>query len=342
MAILGPDPVADRVAGGVEMNRRIVVRRATLGALAAGLVPLAAAGAGASPDNSPGLCRSNFGERGPSSGPIVGEAPPGDPMTVSVGWDPGDWPEGQLGRIVTCVSVDGHAVPSLTNTTVGPPNTGSLTLNLTLPEGSPGALVCEQSLLVGDKGAEGRTRPTSPVCFKLRAPEPASAPTDRSGRPVGSGGRTADGSSSASAGAGSPTTPAIRPAPNAAHAPGPIAPAPAPDPRSTPPARAGYEATANPLRGLAGRGTAAIAGELARSGAAIPSATATAPAPVRRAATAPGRAVARPVATAGAPATALPRTGLESHIPLAGAGGFLALGGLAVMFGTPARRRRPG
>jgi len=88
----------------------------------------------------------------------------------------------------------------------------------------------------------------------------------------------------------------------------------------------------------------AIAGELSRSGAAIPSVPAAAvPGPVRRAATASGRAVARPTATAtaGAPATALARTGLESHIPLAGAGGFLALGGLAVMFGAPARRRRP-
>ena len=72
------------------MNRRIVVRRATLGALAAGLVPLAATGAGATPDNSPGLCRSSFGEQGPAGGPIVGEAPPGDPMIVSIGWNPGE------------------------------------------------------------------------------------------------------------------------------------------------------------------------------------------------------------------------------------------------------------
>src|SRR5205807_7252341 len=51
---------------------------ATLGALAAGLLPLGAAGAGAASDNAGGLCRSSFGDRGPTGGPIVGEAPPGD------------------------------------------------------------------------------------------------------------------------------------------------------------------------------------------------------------------------------------------------------------------------
>jgi hypothetical protein len=49
---------------------------------------------------------------------------------------------------------------------------------------------------------------------------------------------------------------------------------------------------------------------------------------------------ASPVATdaAGAPATALARTGLENQIPLAGAGLLLALGGAAIMFGEPRRR----
>ena len=321
------------------MNRKTVVGRATLGALAAGLVPLAAAGAGAAPDSSPGLCRSMFGDRGPSGGPIVGEAPPGDPMVVSIGWDAGDWPEGRLGRIVTCVSVDGRAVPSLTNTTVSPPNSGSLTLNLALPDSSPGALVCEQSVLVGDKGADGRIRPTSPVCFKLRAPEPASPPPGRAGH---SGGRTIEMSPSPAAPAAG-TTPAIRPAPSP-YAPAPVSPAPVPNPVSTPPARAAFEAATGP-RPPAARPTSPMAGETARSGAALatPAARSAAAAatPARKAtATAAAAAAVRSRRTAvGAPAGALPRTGLESHIPLAGAGGFLALGGAAVMLGAPRRRR---
>jgi hypothetical protein len=43
---------------------------------------------------------------------------------------------------------------------------------------------------------------------------------------------------------------------------------------------------------------------------------------------------------AATPATALARTGIDNHVPLAGAGGFLALGGAAIIFGAP-RRRRP-
>jgi len=324
------------------MNRRIVVGRVTLGALAVGLVPLAAAGAGASADNSAGLCRSAFGERGPTGGPIVGEAPPGDPMTISVGWNPGDWPDGTLGRIVTCVSLDAHAAPWMTNTTVAPPNTGSLVLNLTLPDGAPGSLVCGQNLLVGDRTAAGRTRPTSPVCFKLRAPEPASPPA-RSAR--SGAGRTVAGSPPAGPAAGG-TTPAIRPAPTARTA-GPPAPATASAPASTPPARAAHEAPG------ARRPSAAMPDELARSGAALapaaasaaPAGAATPPASAASAAKRSASAATRPAAaagtaTAGAPATALPRTGLENRIPLAGAGGLLALGGASIIFGTPGRRRR--
>ena len=152
------------------MKRTGVVRHATLGALVTGLVPLTAAGAGAGPaGGSPAaLCRTAYGERGPTGGPVVGEGPSGDPMSVSIDWEPGDWSDG-LREIVTCISVDGRAVPALAISTVGPPNTGSITLSLTLPAGEPGSLVCEQSVLVGTGATEGRTRPTSPVCFKLRA-----------------------------------------------------------------------------------------------------------------------------------------------------------------------------
>src|SRR5581483_11840947 len=47
-------------------------------------------------------------------------------------------------------------------------------------------------------------------------------------------------------------------------------------------------------------------------------------------------------ATGGAPAAALPRTGLTSHIPLAGAGGLLAIGGAAIVLGEPRRRTAAG
>jgi hypothetical protein len=248
-------------------------------------------------------------------------------MTVSIGWEPAAWSDG-LRQIVTCVGVDGHGVPALTTVTDAPANTGSLALTLNLPSGEPGSLVCEQSVLVGAGADEGRVRPTSPVCFKLRA---ADAPP-----PTRAGGRTSDGapapdpaSPAANSLAGPPARtpngsgPAGPPSPVSSGAPGPRARnrMGSPDPASsTPPARAAFEAaSAAPAPG--GR----------RAAVAIPTAT--------PATTPPVIPSARPT-TAGAPATALPRTGLDDHLPLAGAGGLLALGGLAIVLAEPRRRTR--
>ena len=310
------------------MKRNAVVRHVTLGALVTGLVPLTAPGAGAGPNDgsAAALCRSTFGDRGPTEGQVVGEGPSGDSMMVSVGWNPQDWPK-DIGRIVTCVSVDGRAVPELATSAVGPPNTGSLMLDLTLPPGEPGALVCEQSVLVGKDDAPGRTPPTSPVCFKLRAPDPPP--------PTRAGGRTTAGPP-----APGPVAPVGPPAPPA---PGPVAPvrppappapvsppvavpkapitppAPRPGPRSAPPARAAFEAAV---------------GATPRP----PARPATAAAPAARAETAAPAASPASGDPAAAPATALARTGIDEHIPLAGAGVLFAFGGLAIMFGEPRRR----
>ncbi len=308
--------------------KRKAIRHVTLGALVTGLVPLTAAGAGAGPAGGSGgaLCRSTFGDRGPAGERVVGEGPTGDPMSVTIGWEPGDWPDG-LRQIVTCVSVDGHGVSALTMATVAPPNTGSLTLGLTLPPGEPGSLVCEQSVLVGSGAAEGRNRPTSPVCFKLRAADPPP--------PTRSGGRTSDGSPSPTSHPAAPApprpatptrgTPARPPTPSPTapvSAPAPR-PGPTPDPASTPPARAAFEAGAR----------AAVPAARA-AGAAAPTRKA---GPVVAATVAKAPTAALPAAT-GAPATGLVRTGVDHHIPLAGAGGLLAFGGVAILFGEPRRR----
>jgi hypothetical protein len=320
------------------MKRTTVVRHVTLGALATSLVPLTALGAGAGQHDgsAAGICQTTFGDRGPAVGRVVGEGPSGDSMVVSVGWDPQDWP-GDIGRVVTCVSVDGRAVPELAVSTVEPPNTGSLMLDLKLPAGEPGSLVCEQNVLVGKNDAPGRTRPTTPECFKLRAADPP-APTLSGGRTIGDApapDRGPGGGPPAGNGPAGPPAPAGR---DREVTPGPAAPlgppasaaraaagfrpdrAPAPDPASTPPGRAACEAA-----GAAGTPTPRTSAPAA---------------PARTAAAAPATPAASPVATdaAGAPAAALARTGIEHQIPLAGAGLLLALGGAAVMFGEPRRR----
>ena len=309
------------------MKRKAVVRNVTLGALATSLVPLTAPGAGAGQHggSAAGICRSAFGERGPAAGPVVGEGPTGDSMVVSVGWNPEDWP-GDIGRVVTCVSVDGRSVPELATSTVEPPNTGSLMLDLTLPAGEPGSLVCEQSVLVDDRDAPGRIPPTSPACFKLRASDPPA--------PVKSGGRT---SADAPAPARSPAGPSAVSTPGPAGPPAPVGP-PASGARTPAGSRPARSAASEPASTPPGRPAVQAASALSGT----PTARTTAPAaPVRTAATDTAAAPAvSPVATdaAGAPAAALARTGLENQIPLAGAGLLLALGGAAIIFGEPRRR----
>lgn len=400
------------------MGRSGVIGHMGVAALAIGL-PLTSAAAGsaapAPPPAAPdGVCRAAFGPRGPAGGPVVGEGPSGDPMSVTVAWDPGEWPTG-LREIVTCLSVGGHALPELSSITVAPPNAGTVTVNFTLPAGEPGSLVCEESVLVGTGSTEGRTRPTEAVCFKLRAAQDAVAPG-------GPGATGPDGSPLADRPHATP--PAVLPpmTPAAPHPPvrirrpempppahRRIAP-PAARPPLVPPAAspAARPPVARPAASPAAGGPAAPAAptELARrfpagllgpvpaplpafgppiaplpaDGPAVPTRTAPAPpavvAPGRAALEAPARATrpssglsgsraparvgsavrARPLtsdgrplaapapglpATGGGPVAALPRTGLTSHIPLAGAGGLLAIGGAAIVLGEPRRRSRP-
>jgi hypothetical protein len=295
------------------MNRRALVRNVILGALVTGLAPLLGAGVdtAAAAESPAALCQSTFGEKGPAGGSVVGEGPSGDPMSTTIGWDPVDWSDG-LREVVTCVSVGGRGLPAMTTSRPTPSNDGSLVISLTLPPGEPGSLVCEQSVLVGAGDAAGRHRTTSPVCFKLRGGE----------SPLGAGGLLAGGPVSPfPAPPANPTAPGVKP---------PVS-GPRPNPSSTPPARAAFEAARGPVGLPVARPAPAPKPSAAPAASAAPSLKAGRPA-----------AAATPAATTptGAPPAALARTGLDNHIPLVGAGGFLALGGAAIIFGAP-RRRRP-
>ena len=385
------------------MRRSGMIGHMGLAALAIGL-PLTSAAAGSAAPAPPlapdGVCRAAFGVRGPAGGPVVGEGPSGDPMSVTVAWDPAEWPTG-LREIATCLSVGGHALAELSSITVAPPNAGSVTVNFTLPAGAPGSLVCEESVLVGTGSTEGRSRPTEAACFKLRAAEDATAPDGSpvAGRPHATPPavlppmtpaaphppvriRRPEIAPPAGPPVGPPVArprlspPAARPpvAPPAARpaappaAPtelarrfpagllGPVpAPLPAFGPPIAPPAADGPAVPAGaapaPPAALVAPGRAAL-GASARAARPPSGLSGTRPAPARvgsdvraRPLTADGRplaAVPALPATGGAPAAALPRTGLTSHIPLAGAGGLLAIGGAAIVLGEPRRRsRRP-
>jgi hypothetical protein len=326
------------------MKAKVVVRNVTLATLTAGLIPLGAVGlepasAGQTPAS---LCQSTFGDSGPAGRSVVGEGPPGDLMTVTVGWDPGDWSEG-LREVVTCVSVGGQTIPALTRLTLEPPNAGNIAVDLTLPIGAPGSLVCQQSILIGTGSTEGRTRSTEAVCFKLRAPEvPAvgrgtiGGLTPPAGRPGDEPVRIPNTHPAYPPAATTPVRipnahPATPPARSVAAAPVPVpAPARLRAPKAAP-AAAAPKVSARPAPA---RAVAAAAAPTAKPGrAANELARSASPATVVSA--------GLPAAdSAEAPRSGLPKTGLADRIPLAGAGGLLALGGAAIILGEPRRRTR--
>ena len=122
---------------------------------------------------------------------------------------------------------------------------------------------------------------------------------------------------------------------------GPVVVALPSDPLPVPPARAALEsATGSAYPSAAGRLGAAALSSLR-------------PSPARAASGFPARPLTsdgRPLATAlpapalpvtgGAAVPALPRTGISDHIPLAGGGGLLAIGGAAIVLAEPRRRYR--
>ena len=236
-------------------------------------------------------------------------------MTVTVGWKP------------VLAGAAGWSPASASTASASPISPGDRPAQHRQPDrrpdaaaGAPGSLVCQQSVLIGKGESDGREHSTSPACFKLRAADPPP--------PTRAGGRTPGRSARPRLGSRGPPAP---PAPPARRRPRPPARRPAPGRPSrrgsppghvaTPPARAAFEAAA--------------------SAAAIPAArTATPAATPAKAAPAAGRATP----TAGRPPLTLPppralaRTGIDEHIPLAGAGALFAIGGLAIMFGRPRRR----
>jgi hypothetical protein len=333
------------------MKHKKAVRNVTLG-LATGLVPLAGAGvtaaaAGEAPSSA--LCQSWFGERGPVGGPTLGEGPPGDAMTVTVGWETSTWPDG-LREVVTCVGIDGHLVADLTRSILTPRNTGNLIVDLLLPQAPPGSLVCQQSVLIGKGKSEGREHSTSPACFKLRAAEELATGTGAVGEQTPPASKAPSQIPHVTAGPRQPAAGTASPAPSAL---------PAPTSTSTPPARAAFEAARGAARSPSAwaapqRSAPAEAPTLPVAAKAAPAATELARTPPANSGTAApanpranvARAGAAAVGAPGAPdavtaRSALPHTGLGDKIPLVAAGGLMALGGAAIILGEPRRRRAP-
>ena len=154
--------------------------------------------------------------------PGPGTAVGGDVIDIHLSWDPADWTDTWVEKVLNCVSLDGVPVPELTHEERPAPNDGAYDRLLLVPEDiRSGRLLCQQGFVYGMFSRGGYTLTSSPrVCFTTQAAPPP--PTTTTTEPPTTTTTEA------------PTTTTTEPqvARVAAHAPEP-APAPAPAPART-------------------------------------------------------------------------------------------------------------
>ena len=112
--------------------------------------------------------------------PGPGRAMAGDSIDISLTWDPADWNDTWVEKVLDCVSIDGKPVPELTAEERPSPNDGAYDRELSVPADiESGHLLCEQGFVYGVLSRGGYSRTSSPrVCFTTEAaPPPPPPPT---------------------------------------------------------------------------------------------------------------------------------------------------------------------
>lgn len=167
------------------------------------------------PTAAPGVGRV---ENVTSPGP--GTAMAGDVIDVNLSWDPADFDDTWIEKVLNCVSVDGKAVPELSDEERPAPNDGTYGRELVVPEDiESGHLLCEQGFVYGNLSRGGYSLISSPrVCFTTQAAPPPPPPTPTTEPPT----------TTTTAAPTTTTTEPPAPARAAAGVPAPPPPAPAP------------------------------------------------------------------------------------------------------------------
>jgi len=126
------------------------------------------------PTAAPGV-----GRVGNVTSPGPGTAMAGDVIDINLSWDPADFDDTWIEKVLNCVSVDGKAVPELTDEERPAPNDGAYSRELTVPEDiESGHLLCEQGFAYGNLSRGGYSLISSPrVCFTTEAAPPPPPPT---------------------------------------------------------------------------------------------------------------------------------------------------------------------
>jgi hypothetical protein len=114
-----------------------------------------------------------------ATSPGPGKAVGGDVIDVSITWDPADWTDTWVEKVLNCVSLDGKAVPELSDEERPAPNDGAYDRQLQVPADiASGHLLCEQGFVYGVLSRGGYSQTSSPrVCFTTQAVPPPPPPT---------------------------------------------------------------------------------------------------------------------------------------------------------------------
>ena len=125
------------------------------------------------PTAAPGV-----GRVGNVTSPGPGAAMAGDVIDINLSWDPADFDDTWIEKVLNCVSLDGKPVPEMTDEERPAPNDGAYSRELTVPENMPGGhLLCEQGFAYGDLSRGGYSLISSPrVCFTTEAAPPPPPP----------------------------------------------------------------------------------------------------------------------------------------------------------------------
>jgi hypothetical protein len=106
----------------------------------------------------------------PGPGTVIG----GDVIDINLSWDPADFDDTWIEKVLNCVSIDGVPAPELTDEERPAPNDGAYGRELVVPEAiGPGHLLCEQGFAYGNLSRGGYSQISSRrICFTTEAAPP--------------------------------------------------------------------------------------------------------------------------------------------------------------------------
>lgn len=119
-----------------------------------------------------------WGEVENVTSPGPGTAMAGDVIDIHLSWDPADWTDTWVEKVLNCVSLDGEPVPELSSEERPAPNDGAYDRELVVPDDiESGRLLCEQGFVYGMFSRGGYTLTSSRrVCFTTQAAPPPPPP----------------------------------------------------------------------------------------------------------------------------------------------------------------------